>query len=358
MIKHIPMVFWPTVGGRVHPPADAGGSPIAATPAPAAQVASWARGDGVRPPGAKVLSVIVPVYFNEGSLPHLFLELQGVEQQLLAMGVGLELIFVDDGSGDGSFGELVKIKAVRPATRLVKLSRNFGAVHSSKTGYQFVTGDAFLVIAADLQDPPGLIVEMVRRWLNGSKFVMCVREKRGDPPATKLFARFYYRLLRAMVVPDYPDGGYDMALMDRVMLPHMQAGGKNINPNVFAFWLGFKPDVIPYERRARVHGKSRWTFRKKVKFFLDTLLGFSIVPLRLISLTGMVVSAVSLAFVCFVVFNGLLGRYHVPGFATLASIISFLLGLVICMLGVIGEYLWRIFDEINRRPEAVIEEVH
>jgi glycosyltransferase involved in cell wall biosynthesis len=306
----------------------------------------------------KKLSVIVPVYFNEESLPLLFRELQDVERQLLDLGVEMELILVDDGSGDSSYSEMLKIKAQRPATRLVKLSRNFGAVHSSKTGYQFVTGDGFLVIAADLQDPPQLIVEMVRRWLDGSKFVMCVREKRGDPGSSRLFAKLYYRLLRAMVVSDYPDGGYDLALMDRVMLTHMQSSGKNINPNVFAFWLGFKPEVIPYERRKRIHGKSRWTFRKKLKFFLDTLLGFSIVPLRLISLTGLVVSAASLAFVCFVVVNGLLGRYSVPGFATLASIISFLLGLVICMLGVIGEYVWRIFDEINRRPEAVIEEVH
>lgn len=306
----------------------------------------------------KKLSVIVPVYFNEESLPLLFRELQEVERQLVELGVEMELILVDDGSGDSSFSEMLKIKAQRPATRLVKLSRNFGAVHSSKTGYQFVTGDGFLVIAADLQDPPQLIVEMARRWLDGSKFVMCVREKRGDPETSKLFAKLYYRLLRAMVVSDYPDGGYDLALMDRVMLPHMQASGKNINPNVFAFWLGFTPEVIPYERQKRLHGKSRWTFRKKLKFFLDTLLGFSIVPLRLISLTGLVVSAASLAFVCFVVVNGLLGRYSVPGFATLASIISFLLGLVICMLGVIGEYVWRIFDEINRRPEAVIEEVH
>jgi dolichol-phosphate mannosyltransferase len=305
----------------------------------------------------KRLSVVVPVYFNEGSLSHLFRELQDVEHQLLDLGVELELIFVDDGSQDGSFGELAKIKAARPATRLVKLSRNFGAVHASKTGLQFVTGDCFLVLAADLQDPPPLILDMVRRWQAGAKFVTCVRENRADPPLTTLFAGLYYRVLRAVVVPNYPDGGYDLALMDKVMLPHMRASGKNINPNVFAFWLGFTPDVIPYERRKRVHGKSRWTFRKKLKFFLDTMLGFSIVPLRLISLTGMVVSFVSLGFVCFVVVNGLLGRYDVPGFATLASIISFLLGLVICMLGVIGEYLWRIFDEINRRPEAVIEEI-
>ncbi|HEX3148668.1 MAG TPA: glycosyltransferase family 2 protein [Gemmataceae bacterium] len=305
----------------------------------------------------KNLSVVVPVYFNEGSLPSLFVELQDVERRLATMDLELELIFVDDGSGDNSFSELIKIKDARPATKLIKLSRNFGAVHASKTGLQFVTGDCFVVLAADLQDPPSLIPEMARRWQAGSRFVTCVREKRSDPPLSTLFAKVYYRLLRAIVVPNYPDGGYDLALMDRVMLTHMQTSGKNINPNVFAFWLGFKPDVIPYERRKRIHGKSRWTFRKKIKFFLDTMLGFSIVPLRLISFTGMVVSLVSLAFVVFVVVNGLLGRYDVPGFATLASIISFLLGLVICMLGVIGEYLWRIFDEINRRPEAVIEDV-
>ena len=306
----------------------------------------------------KKLSVVVPVYFNEGSLHVLFHELLDVERGLHELEVELELIFVDDGSGDGSFGELVKIKAHRPATRLIKLSRNFGAVHASKTGLQFVSGDGFVILAADLQDPPSLILDMARRWLAGSKFVTCVREKRTDPILSTLYAKIYYRLLRLLVVKNYPDGGYDLALIDKVMLPHMQSSGKNINPLVFAFWLGFKPDVIPYERQKRIHGKSRWTFTKKLKFFLDTMLGFSIVPLRIISVIGMVVSAASLAFVVFVVINGILGRYDVPGFATLASIISFLLGLVICMLGVIGEYIWRIFDEINRRPEAVIDEIH
>ena len=128
------------------------------------------------------------------------------------------------------------------------------------------------------------IVEMAKRWLDGAKFVTCVREKRTDPFATTLYAKLYYRMLRWLVVKDYPDGGYDLALMDKVMLPHMQSSGKNINPNVFAFWLGFKPVTIPYERRKREHGKSRWTFRKKLKFFLDTMLGFSIVPLRIITL--------------------------------------------------------------------------
>ncbi len=303
------------------------------------------------------ISVVVPVYFNEGSLGPLFEELQSVEAKLRDIDMELELIFVDDGSGDNSFAELLKIKARRPATKVIKLSRNFGAVHASKTGLRFVTGDCFLSLAADLQDPPGLILEMVERWRRGSKFVICVRRHRADPLLTKLFARVYYALLRSWVVPDFPQGGYDLGLLDRTLLPYMQATNKNTNHSVFAFWLGFKPEVITYDRRPRRHGKSRWTFSKKLKFFLDTMLGFSIVPLRLISATGLLVSLFSGAYCLFVVCNALFGRIDVPGFATLASLITFLLGLLICMLGVIGEYQWRIFDEINKRPEAVIDEV-
>ena len=305
----------------------------------------------------KKLSVIVPGYFNEGSLPLLLTELQGVESKLLDLDMELELIFVDDGSGDGSWQELLKIKAARPATRLVKLARNFGAVHASKTGLQFVTGDCFLYLVADLQDPPSLILEMVRRWQTGCKYVICTRSARQDPPLTKLFARWYYRLLRLIVVKDYPAGGFDLALMDRALLPHLRDSSKNINPNVFSFWLGFKPEIIPYRRRERQHGRSRWTFAKKLKFFLDTMLGFSIVPLRAISLVGLVVAFLSGAYGLLVFCNALLGRYEVHGFATLAVLLCFLLGLQMSMLGVIGEYLWRIFDEVNKRPETVIDQI-
>ncbi len=305
----------------------------------------------------KKITVVVPVYFNEGSLAPLFEELQGVENKLRDADMELELIFVDDGSGDNSFAELLKIKRRRPATKLIKLARNFGAVHATKTGLGYATGDCFMWLAADLQDPPGLILEMVEHWRRGCKFVICARRRRADPLMTRLFARLYYKLLRSWVVPDFPEGGFDLALMDRTLLPYMLGTCKNINPNVFAFWLGFKPHVLTYDRRQRQHGKSRWTFSKKLKFFLDTMLGFSIVPLRLISATGLVVSLFSGAYCLFVVVNALFGRIDVPGFATLASLITFLLGLLICMLGVIGEYQWRIFDEINKRPEAVIDEV-
>src|SRR5665811_1258978 len=127
------------------------------------------------------LSIVVPVYFNAGSLPRLFEELLKLETRLSERSVSLELIFVDDGSKDESLERLLEFKAKRPETKVAKLTRNFGAVHFSKTGFKFVTGDAFMILAADLQDPPGLVLEMVGRWLSGSKFVICERITRDDP---------------------------------------------------------------------------------------------------------------------------------------------------------------------------------
>ena len=305
----------------------------------------------------KTISVVVPVYYNEGSLPELFQELKAVEQALADRQLALELIFVDDGSGDDSYRELLRIKEQRPATRLVKLTRNFGAVHAVKAGLQFVTGDAFTWIAADGQDPPELIVATTDKWLAGSKYTLCVRTSRVDPLAGKFFSFLYYRLVRLFVAKDYPTGGYDMALFDRSLLDYLKHGAKNINMQMFAWWLGFEPVKIPYERRERRHGKGRWTFSKRIKFMLDSLLGFSIVPIRMISYVGMAVSLLSFGYGAMVVWSGLFGTREVPGWASMAALISFLLGLAIVMLGVIGEYVWRIFDEVSRRPESVIDEV-
>lgn len=309
-------------------------------------------------PRTRRISVVIPVYYNEDSLRPLFNELLEVERELAKRDLQLELIFVDDGSRDGSLRELLKIKQERPETRIVKLTRNFGAVHASKTGFRYVTGDAFMILAADLQDPPALILELADRWLAGAKYVVCAREARDDPWSSRLFAAVYYHLVRRFVIPDYPTGGYDLALMDRAMLSHMVNSAKNINTPLFAYWLGFEPEVIRYTRQRRPHGRSRWTMAKRVTFFLDSLLGFSIVPIRLISLVGLIVSLLSFGYGTLMVVNGLLNRVPVPGFATIVALIAFLLGLVIVMLGILGEYLWRIFDEVGRRPETVVETVY
>ncbi len=303
------------------------------------------------------LSVVVPVYFSAGSLPRLFDELAKVEARLREREVALELIFVDDGSKDESLKRLLEFKSARPETRIVKLTRNFGAVHCSKTGFKFVTGDAFMIVAADLQDPPSLILGMVDRWLAGSKFVICERIARDDPVVSRVYSKIYYKLVRTLVIRDYPEGGYDMALMDKVFLPYMLNSSKNVFTPLLAYWLGYQPDVIHYHRAAREHGKSRWTFAKKFKVFLDVMLGFSITPIRAISGIGAVIAICSFAYGAAVIVGAFLNRIPVEGFATIVALVTFLLGLIIVMLGIIGEYIWRIFDETNKRPETVIEEI-
>ena len=306
----------------------------------------------------KMLSVIVPVYYNEESLPLLMDALERVEADLRNMCVCLELIFVDDGSGDNSLAELMKIKSNRPNTKVVKLTRNFGAIQAIKSGVEYVTGDCFMYLAADLQDPPHLIVDMVKRWKRGQRYVICVREGREDPFFSKCMAAVYYKIIRLLVIKGFPSGGYDLALMDKAMLSHIRNSGKNINLSLYGFWLGYKPDIIYYRRRERVFGASRWTLMKKLKYFSDSVLGFSIAPLRLISFFGIAVSILSFFYGAFVIVDALVNEREVPGFYALAALIAFLLGVVIAMLGVIGEYLWRIFEQTSDRPEAVVEKVY
>lgn len=306
----------------------------------------------------KMVSVVVPVYNNEGSLHPLFNELTKVENALLKQGVSLEIIFVDDGSADASLQELLKIKEKRERTKIIKLTRNFGAVHASKTGLQFVSGDCFVFLAADLQDPPDLILQMVEKWKTGAKYVICKRIDRDDPFLSRIFAKLYYKLVRLLVISDFPENGFDLALMDRVALPHMLQSSKSAYTPIMSYWLGFKPEIIPYKRRKREHGKSQWTFFKKIVAFFDAILSFSVVPIRMMSLFGLIVAIMSFVYGLWIVINALLGNTEIRGFATTVVLISFFMGLVIIMLGMIGEYIWRIYDEINKRPETVIDEIY
>jgi polyisoprenyl-phosphate glycosyltransferase len=307
-------------------------------------------------PSTKTISVVVPVFSNQQSLPLLFEELQQVEMRLAELSLRLELIFVDDGSEDDSFTEMLQIRYRRPETKIVKLTRNFGEHLASKSGLHFVTGDCFAVLAADLQDPPDLLVESAARWLAGSRFVICERKSREDSSASKAFSALYYKLLRMMVVPDYPKGGYDLALMDRAFLPYLVNSSKHAPIPLLAYSLGFVPDVIKYHRKRRAHGRSGWTFRKRLNAFLDVMLGFSVTPIRLVSGIGVSVAALSFVFGLLTILDTLVHGASAPGWASIVSLVSFLLGVVITMLGIIGEYLWRILDEVNKRPEVVIDQ--
>ena len=306
----------------------------------------------------KTVSVIVPVYFNEKSLEPLFRRLTNIEDILRGRDVCLELIFVDDGSKDGSLCKLLQLREARPSTRVIRLSRNFGAVHASKCGLNYVTGDCFLILAADLQDPPELILDMVAKWQQGSKFTICVRRTRHDPPISRLLSSVFYLILRIFVLRAYPRTGFDLALLDSSLLPYIVNSSKRLYTPLLAFWLGFTPDVIYYDRQLRRFGKSRWSFTKKLDAALDILLGFSVTPLRFVTFLGLIVAITSFIYASSVILSAIHGKIPVPGFATTVSIVCLLSGFIIVMTGLIGEYLWRIYEELNKRPEVIIDSIY
>ena len=304
----------------------------------------------------KVLSIIVPVYYNEESLSDLFDKISILESKLLEQDIEVQKIFVDDGSQDKSWDILCDFKKKSNHTvKLIKLSRNFGAYNAVKAGLDFVTGDCFCFLSADLQDPPELIVTMISNWLSGKKFIICERESREDSFSTKIFARFYYKILKLLAIP-YPNGGYDLALMDKIMLPYLQKSGKNTHLQMFAYLLGFKPIVIKYHRNKRQGGRSRWTFRKKFNLLINVVLSFSRIFVRSITLTGFCIAVLGFMYGLFILASNVFFGIQQKGFTTLVILIIFFSGLIILMLGVVAEYVWRIHEQVVCFPQTVIEE--
>ncbi|GAF68109.1 unnamed protein product, partial [marine sediment metagenome] len=270
----------------------------------------------------------------------------------------LELVFVDDGSGDGSLALLRAEQEKDPRIKIVKLSRNFGSVAAIQAGLLFATGDCVGVIAADLQDPPELFVDMIAQWEQGKKVVLAVREGRKDGIIHRCFSGGYYLLMRRFAVRDYPKGGFDFVLMDKQIVEEINnIKEKNTNIDTLIFWLGHERAALPYVRQKRRHGKSRWTLSKKVKLFIDSFVSFSYAPIRLMSLIGLVTAGLSFVYGIVAIVNAFRGQIPVRGWTTLIVVMTFLLGSIMVMLGIIGEYLWRILDEVRNRPAYVIDEV-
>ncbi|MDD5396690.1 MAG: glycosyltransferase family 2 protein [Candidatus Moranbacteria bacterium] len=305
----------------------------------------------------KTFSIVTPVYYNELNIPYTIPELKKLGNLLPEY--KLEFIFVDDGSGDRSLPLLLEERKKDDRIKIVKLSKNFGMMSAIQAGIHFAEGDCVGVINADLQDPPELFVEMVRKWEAGNKIVIATRKDRDDPFLQKLASNTFYFLMATFAIKDYPRGGFDFVLFDKkVVIEIDKICEKNTNIMSLIFWLGFKKAFVYYVRKERKHGKSRWTLSKKIKLFVDSFVAFSYAPIRIISFLGLVIACVSFLFGAYTIFDSILGKIPVQGFTTLIAIITFLLGLIMIMLGIIGEYLWRILDETRKRPSYVIDEVY
>ncbi len=306
----------------------------------------------------RLISVVIPVYNNEESLPLLFEELKGLEKKLEHKNYDLELVFVDDGSKDGSLKSLIAFKSKFRNIKIIKLTRNFGAKNASRAGLENLSGDYFSILAADLQDPPNLILKMINEISSDCKLVICERESREDPILKKILASIYYNIFRFIVDGSYPKRGFDVFLADKLLLEHHLKCSNFFTTTNFLFFLGFSYKSIKVHRPKRQHGKSSYTLSKSFNQATDNIFSSSVMPLRIVSLVGFLAAITSITYGAVILINALLHNHSTPGYASIFIMISFLSGIIIIMLGIIGEYIWRIYDEVTRKPKSVIEKIY
>ncbi len=303
------------------------------------------------------ISFVVAVYHNEGAISKTHEKIQSVFSNELAQHE-YEIVFVDDGSKDGSLREILSLKEQDSRIKAITFTRNFGQMAAMLAGFKEATGDAIINISADLQDPVELIPQMVEKWQTGSEIVICYRTDRADTLLAKLFSRLAYGVLR-MSHPQIPPGGFDFVLMDRKVMDAFNA--IDVRHRYFQgdlLWTGYRTSFLPYVRLKRTIGKSQYNFGKKLKNFLDAVLDASYLPIRFISLVGVITSALGVLYSLTIVFSWMRGETPFAGWAPIMIAILLVGGLIMVMLGVIGEYVWRINEEVRKRPNYVIRDKH
>ena len=304
------------------------------------------------------ISIVVPVYYNELNLPDTVPQLLTLAE--FFSDYHLELVFVDDGSGDRSLEILLDFQSkYSEIIKVVKLTRNFGLMAAIQAGLTVATGDCVGMISADLQDPPELFREMVDYWEKGTKAIFAIRQDREDPFLSRLFSNSYYAIVRQFAIRGYPDKGFDFFVVDRQIVDEVnRINEKNTNLMTLIFWLGFQPILIPYIRRKRPKGKSRWTVGKKAKLFIDTFVSFSFFPIRFFSVVGILLAIGSFLYGAFIFFYWVIFSVEIKGYVPTMLVMTFASGIQMFMLGILGEYLWRTLDEVRKRPPFVIDEIY
>lgn len=299
--------------------------------------------------------MVVPVYGNEGSLPELAERLSALSEVLDGT---LEVVFVIDGSPDRSAAVLAEIlPRQRFVSRLVSHSRNFGSFAAIRTGMRRTRGRFVGVMAADLQEPPELMVDFFAILADDrADLVVGVRASRdGDPALSAASSRSFWALYRRLVQPEMPPGGIDVfACTDEFRSHLVDLDEAHSSLVSLALWLGFRRETVEYHRLPREHGESGWTLRKKLAYLSDSIFSFTDLPIRLLLGTGFVGVAVSITIALAVLIGRLSGAIHVPGYAATMLVISFFGALNLLGLGIIGSYVFRAFANTKRRPTAVV----
>jgi glycosyltransferase involved in cell wall biosynthesis len=304
-----------------------------------------------------LFTVVIPVLNEAGNLPKLVHRLTPV---LDGLGGDWELVFVDDGSKDLTLAVLRDLNAADPRVKAISFSRNFGKEIAIAAGLRYSRGDAVILMDADLQHPPETLTSFVARWREGYQVVYGQRiDRNTDSLLRRLFSIGYYKLFNALVkTADIPEGAGDFRLLDRKAVDAMNRMGESsrFNKGLFS-WIGFKSIGVPYVVAEREDGAgSRWNLRRLAHFALDGLTAFSTIPLRVSTLLGLLVSLVAFAYAVIIIMSTLIFGTDVPGFPSIMTAVMFFAGVQLIVLGIIGEYLGRVYEEVKARPLYLVSE--
>lgn len=301
------------------------------------------------------ISIVVPVYWNSDTLMLLY---EDMKAKILDKLGDYELVFVDDGSGDNSWEIMNQIRDMDANVQCVKLSRNFGEHAALLAGLSVCTGDCAVTKQADLQEDSEIILEMYDSWKRGNKVVLAVREDRDENPVKIFFANMYYAIVRKTITKNMPQGGCDCYLLDRQVIKVLQdLNEKNSSLTLQVLWAGFQTDHVYFHRRDREVGESRWTFSKKFKLVLDSMMSFSYFPIRLMSIVGVIFDILAVVMFIYVLVEKFTVGTPIAGWTSLMCVVLLSSGLILLTLGILGEYIWRALDAARTRPPFIIDVV-
>jgi len=306
-------------------------------------------------PSLPEYSLVVPIYNEAETIPELVRRLTDLVGKLDG---AAEMILVDDGSSDGSYELMSLAREADPRFKLLRLSRNFGHQIAVTAGLDVAAGNAVIVMDADLQDPPEVALELAARWREGYEVVYAVRERReGETPFKRATASLFYRLFRRMSDVDVPLDVGDFRLVDRRALDafrSMRESNRYVR-GMFS-WIGYRQVGVPFRRDERYAGETKYPLRKMLRFATDGIVSFSAYPLRLALNLGFIVSALSFLLGIVFLVSKLAGFYSVPGLASVAVFVAFLGGIQLLLIGIMGEYVARIHDEVKGRPLYLVSD--
>jgi len=300
-----------------------------------------------------VISLVTPAFNEADNLAPLYDRLVGV---MGSAGLAWEWIVVDDHSSDATFAVMSRLAASDPRAHGLRLARNSGSHAAILCGLAAARGEAAIVLAADGQDPPEEIPRLIAAWHDGAA-VVWAEKARGYPAlADRVASRAFHALLkRASGLETLSRAGSDFFLVSRPVIQVVNTlGERNTNVMALLAWIGFDQATIAYDKSARARGKSGWTAAKKLKLFVDSVIGFSVRPLQAISVLGFVIATLGFAYAAIVIANAIFGK-PIEGWSSLMVAVLILGGVQMVMLGILGEYLWRALDESRGRPRYVVE---